>query len=729
MQLNPEQIEAVRHVEGPLLILAGAGSGKTRVIVHRIAHLIREKGVLPSRILAVTFTNKAAEEMKSRVQHILGGRSADVWISTFHSSCVKILRHSLSSVTSSSERRAAGSGLPPDRSNFVIYDDSDSMTLVKECLHDLRIDEKMLSPRGVHTRIQSAKNDLVGPDAYAMQVDDFFATRVAEIYRLYQKKLAANNALDFGDLIFRAVELLQKNPQILESDQDRFQYIMIDEYQDTNRAQYILTKILAAKHRNLCVVGDPDQSVYRWRGADIQNILNFESDYAGCKVVKLEQNYRSTQNILTIANNVIGHNSGRKGKTLWTENLAGEKAMIYVAKDEKDEARYVISEIMRRQQEGRKYNDFAIFYRTNAQSRIFEDELRKNRVPYIIFGGVRFYDRKEIKDLLSYVRILVNPRDSLNLKRIINVPPRGLGAKAIEHLENLASEKDITLYEAAGRADEIADMASTTRNRIRDFYRKMENLKTDAAEGKNVAALIQRILEETGYAEMLEREKTVESENRLENLGELLTVADDFDKSVPETSAALFLDQVALVGQTDTYDPEKGILPMMTLHLAKGLEFPVVFMVGLEEGLFPHSRSLDQAEELEEERRLCYVGMTRAREKLTLTLAERRRLYGGEQFNLPSRFLNEIPEALVEKIENKAPRFSEFEDSYASDDFDQREDDERLKIGSSVQHPTFGRGVIKRREGKGEQEKVTVYFHNGQIKTLMVKFANLTPEG
>lgn len=695
-----------------MLILAGAGSGKTRVIVHRIACLIKERRIPPQNILAVTFTNKAAEEMKSRVNQLLGARGTNIWISTFHSSCVRILRQSL----------------PRERSDFVIYDDDDSLTLIKGCLAEMKVEERALPPRAVSARIAAAKNDLMTPEACANLSGDFLVGQVASLYHLYQKKLVANNALDFGDLIFRAVDLLQQSPEILLRYQNLFRYILIDEYQDTNRAQYVLTKLLAGGSRNLCVVGDDDQSVYRWRGADIQNILNFESDYAGCKVIRLEQNYRSTKNILHIANQVISHNSGRKGKSLWTDNAAGGKAVVYVAQDEKDEARYAIGEIMRMQrEEHRLYNDFAIFYRTNAQSRVFEDELRKNRVPYTIFGGMKFYDRKEIKDILATLRVLVNPRDSLSLKRMINVPPRGLGAKAIEHLEQFASEKDLTLYESISRVAEISQMPSGTRNKITAYYQMMESLKRGIQEGQGLSVLMQRVVQETGYADMLEREKTVEAEGRIENIGELLNVADEFEKTTPGVTVAVFLDQVALVGQTDDFDPEKGILPMMTLHLAKGLEFPVVFLVGMEEGLFPHSRSLDELEALEEERRLCYVGLTRAREKVLLTLAGRRSLYGGDQFNLPSRFLEEIPEELVERIDHGTRRGEDVPEGQSdTDDFDQRPETERLKIGMSVSHPTFGLGVVRRREGSGGEQKVTVYFDNGQVKTLMVKFANLS---
>ncbi|HSA59686.1 MAG TPA: DNA helicase PcrA [bacterium] len=715
MELNPEQLKAVEHTEGPLLILAGAGTGKTRVITHRIAYLVQEKGVAPWNILAVTFTNKAAEEMRHRVHALLGLGKHDIWVSTFHSTCLRILRKSL----------------PPGENQFVIYDDDDTMTLIKKCMEDLKIEDRALPPRAVYARIAAAKNELVSAEQYANGVEDFFETKVAEVYKLYQRRLHENNALDFGDLIFRTVRLFQESPDVLKRYQDLFRYILIDEYQDTNRAQYVLTKLLADKHRNLCVVGDDDQSIYRWRGADIGNILNFEEDYPGCLVIRLEQNYRSTQTILSIANQVIAKNRGRKGKNLWTGEKGGEKAVVFVGADDREEARFVVEEIVRRQKaERRKYNDFAIFYRTNAQSRGFEDELRKNRVPYTIFGGMKFYERREIKDVLAYLRVLVNPKDSVNLKRIFNVPPRGLGTKSEESLEAFASEYEIPLYEAMGRVSEVAALNSGAKKKILEFHALMEALRASLNRGGGVAQVMEKVIDDTGYREMLEAEGTVEAEGRLENLDELLNVGEEFTKANSELKLADFLDQIALAGDTDNYDPAQGMVPMMTLHLAKGLEFPVVFLVGLEEGLFPHSRSLDDPEEMEEERRLCYVGLTRARKNVFLTLAARRRLYGGEQFNLPSRFLEEMPEELLQKTETgvrfrKAEDF--FHDDFATHDFDQSpQENSSYRVGLTVKHPSFGVGVVKKREGKGESEKVTVYFQNGLVKTLVVKYANLT---
>ncbi len=745
MDLNPEQLKAVQHNEGPLLILAGAGTGKTRVITHRIARLIRENIVAPWNVLAVTFTNKAAEEMRTRVAALFSERSSglpgdrergsggwgpegaaitpNIWISTFHSSCLRMLRRSL----------------PPGRNQFVIYDDDDTQTLVKRCLEELKIDDRSLSPRAVSARIAGAKNELITPELYLSKTQDYIETRVAEIYALYQRKLGENNAMDFGDLIFKAVTMLQSQPELLARYQDLFRYIMIDEYQDTNRAQYVLTRLLAGSHKNLCVVGDDDQSIYRWRGADIQNILNFEADYPGSLVIRLEQNYRSTQTILSIANRVIAKNAGRKGKSLWTQGAPGDKAVVYTARDERDEARFVVEEIQRRgHQEGRRFNDFAIFYRTNAQSRTFEDELLRHRIPYMIFGGMKFYERREIKDMLAYLRVLVNPQDSINLKRILNVPTRGIGGKAEERLEAFASEREIPLYAALGKASEIVELNTGAKKKILEFHQTMEKLRSEMRALPGVAKILERIIHETGYEEMLREEKTVEAEGRLENLEELLNVASEFEKTIeggasPE-GPAMFLDQVSLVGDTDTLDPAKGSVLLMTLHLAKGLEFPSVFLVGMEEGLFPHSRSLDEIAEMEEERRLCYVGVTRARKGLTLTLAARRRLYGGDQFNLPSRFLDEMPAEFLERhwgseesgmgAGRRKPPFYDDDHDF---EFDQSapEETSAMKNGAVVTHPTFGIGVVKKREGQGEGEKVTVYFKNGQIKTLVVKFANL----
>ncbi len=729
MELNPEQLVAVQHIDGPILVLAGAGSGKTRVIIQRIAYLVQEQHVSPYNILAVTFTNKAAGEMKERIARLLGGGSQSLWISTFHSACLRILRQSIDRL-----------GYPRD---FLVYDDDDQKTLLKNCLKELKLDDKVFPLKGVAAKINAAKNELIDPDHYGAKDQEFFVERMVELYRLYQRKLRENKALDFGDLICKCVELFQQHPQVLHHYQNLFRYIMIDEYQDTNHAQYVLVRLLASGHRNLCVVGDEDQSIYRWRGANVQNILDFEKDNPGTRVIKLEQNYRSTQTILTLATRVVENNQSRKGKVLWTQNEPGEKGLHFLAADERLEAGFVAEEITRLQlgQQAR-YSDCAIFYRTNAQSRVFEEELRRHKIPYKIFGGMKFYERMEIKDILAYLRLLIHPEDSVSLQRVLNVPARGIGQKTVESIMAEAMRAGISLYETIQRICEGG------KEKMRDFVQLIEGLKL-AMDELGLAALVEAVIDKSGYRAMLKKEGTIEAEGRLENLEELLNVLSEYateqaDREPRPTTRELlgtFLDEVALVGQTDNVDPEQGVVSLMTLHLAKGLEFPYVFLVGMEEGLFPHSRSLDEEEEMEEERRLCYVGITRARKKIYLTNAQRRRLYGGDQFNLPSRFLDEMPQELLEQAglpqgwgqkpkgrwgdevwsHEAMPSYDQPDPTYS----DHGESDAGVKIGMKVRHTLFGPGVIKRREGKGEGEKVTVYFEDGRVKVLMLKFANL----
>jgi DNA helicase II / ATP-dependent DNA helicase PcrA len=663
LDLNPEQQRAVQHTEGPLLILAGAGSGKTRVITSRIVHLISHN-IAPWNILAVTFTNKAAEEMRRRVSSLLDQRGESVWVSTFHSTCLRILRKHIDKL-----------GYNPE---FVIYDTSDQRALMKQCLAEMKVTERVIKPQGVLTRIDGAKNALITPEQQSLAATDTFEEMIADLYQLYQRKLKENNALDFGDLLMKAVQLFEEHPSILEYYQRLFQYIMVDEYQDTNHAQYRLVKNLAAQHKNICVVGDEDQSIYGWRGADISNILDFEKDFPGTVMVKLEQNYRSTQNILTAATKVIEYNAHRKGKVLWTESGDGEQPELYEARSDFEEARYVVQKMRElKTLEGRSWTDFAIFYRTNAQSRIFEDELRKQRVPYTIFGGTKFYERKEIKDVLAYLKVIVNSQDAVNLKRIINSPARGIGAKTLQNLEDFSRQKNIGLYETLSQTDQIRSLNQGIKKRVQHFYKIIEMLKRKYAE-MPPTDFVKFVMEESGYLDDLKSEQTLESEARLENLEELLNVIGNYEYQVEDPSLAGFLDQASLTEQTDDLDESQGILPLMTFHLAKGLEFPVVFMVGMEEGLFPHARSLDDEGEMEEERRLCYVGMTRAMERLYLTNAQRRRLYGGEQYNLPSRFLEEIPDEFLKKSGmHKMSRDSQ--DSYDAysfeDDFDQTVED------------------------------------------------------
>ncbi len=634
--LNESQKEAVVFEGGPLLILAGAGSGKTRVLTHRIAHFLA-RGIPSFNILGVTFTNKAAGAMRERVQKLT---HREVWISTFHSICLRILRQ---------EAEAAGLGR-----DFSIYDDNDQLVVIKECLEELGFGDKQVNPKAVRETISRAKDYLKGPAEMEKQIGDFFDEVTAKTYALYQKKLQAFQAVDFGDLIMKTVETFEKNPQVLEAYQERFKYILIDEYQDTNHAQYRFVTHLAAKYRQITVVGDPDQSIYSWRGADVSNILNFEKDYPQAKWIKLEQNYRSTTNILDAANALIEHNAMRKHKKLWSEKGTGERISLFEAGDEREEALYVVQQIFNYKTGGCSLQDMVVFYRVHAQSRILEDTLRKYKIPYRIVGGTRFYDRKEIKDLLAYLKVMVFPQDEIALKRILNVPQRGIGKKSIEALEKFRAEQGKTLYEAVLACGEVKALGPKVKQALRDFSDFVERLKKKKAESLP-SELFQEILEKTGYLLELEKERTIEAQSRIENIKEFIGVAYEFEENVLEENKDRmienFIESVSLQSDIDGWDPDEDTLTLMTLHTAKGLEFPVVFMVGMEEEIFPHVNSLSQSSaELEEERRLCYVGMTRAREKLHLTYASCRKLYGFRNFNLPSRFLNEIPHELYEHV-------------------------------------------------------------------------------
>ncbi len=634
--LNESQKEAVVFEGGPLLILAGAGSGKTRVLTHRIAYLLA-RGIPSFNILGVTFTNKAAGAMRERVQKLT---HREVWISTFHSICLRILRQ---------EAEAAGL-----RRDFSIYDDNDQLVVIKECLEELGFGDKQVNPKAVRETISRAKDYLKGPAEMAAQVGDFFDEVAAKTYALYQKKLQAFQAVDFGDLIMKTVETFEKNPQVLEAYQERFKYILIDEYQDTNHAQYRFVTHLAAQYRQITVVGDPDQSIYSWRGADVSNILNFEKDYPQAKWIKLEQNYRSTTNILDAANALIEHNAMRKHKKLWSEKGTGERISLFEAGDEREEALYVVNQIFNYKTGGYSLQNMVVFYRVHAQSRILEDTLRKYKIPYRIVGGTRFYDRKEIKDLLAYLKVMVFPQDEIALKRILNVPQRGIGKKSIEALEKFRAEQGKTLYEAVLACGEVKTLGPKVKQALRDFSGFVERLKKKKEESLP-SELFQEILEKTGYLLELEKERTIEAQSRIENIKEFIGVAYEFEENVLEENKDRmienFIESVSLQSDIDGWDPDEDTLTLMTLHTAKGLEFPVVFMVGLEEEIFPHVNSLSQSSaELEEERRLCYVGMTRAREKLHLTYASCRKLYGFRNFNLPSRFLNEIPHELYEHV-------------------------------------------------------------------------------
>jgi DNA helicase II / ATP-dependent DNA helicase PcrA len=625
--LNPTQLDAVEHTEGPLLILAGAGSGKTRVLTHRVAYLIDQGLAAPEEVLAITFTNKAAREMKDRVALLVGPDSRKMWVSTFHAFCARILRVHAEKLGYKRE--------------FTIYDGADQVRLVKRCIVELGKDPKRFNPRSFQAQISSAKNVLMAPDDFLRNTEGYIAENVAEVYDLYQKRLYENNAMDFDDLIMQTVALLELFPEVRERYQTRFKYIHVDEYQDTNHAQYRLVNLLAAGHRNLCVVGDDDQSVYSWRGADIRNILDFERDYPEAKVVKLEQNYRSTQTILDAANAVVANNASRKPKALWTAGGEGERIRIFAASDEYAEARFVVSEVERLIEGDASPREISVFYRTNAQSRALEDVLVREGVPYQVVGGVRFYERAEVKDAMAYLSVISNPDDSVSLERIINVPKRGLGNTSVAKLQDYARRNGASLYGALAEADAVG-LTGAAKKACRGVRDLIEGLRV-AAKEVPPAELIGAVLDESGYRKELEAEDTVEAESRLENLEELINAAREYERVEPEPTLEGFLQEQALYSDQDSLTSEGGSVTLMTLHNAKGLEFGHVFVVGMEEGTFPHARSLDE-HNLEEERRLAYVGITRARETLTLTHAKLRSSWGEREHRMPSRFLSEIPD-------------------------------------------------------------------------------------
>jgi DNA helicase-2/ATP-dependent DNA helicase PcrA len=644
-ELNEPQREAVVHVDGPLLILAGAGSGKTRVLTHRAAYLISEKRVPPYNILAVTFTNKAAKEMKNRVGELIGPRADLVWISTFHSLCARMLREDIAALGY--------------KRSFTILDESDQVAAIKKCLDDLNISGDMFKPKSVLSEISSAKNELTGQEEYMAGARDPRTRTIAQIYEAYQGILERDNALDFDDLIMLAVRLLREHPEILGKWQDRFRYLMVDEYQDTNHAQYILVKLLASKSRNLCVVGDDDQSIYEWRGADIRNILDFERDYPDARVVKLEQNYRSTQNILDAANRVIARNKGRKEKSLWTSRGPGSMIAVYSAENERDEGRFIADEIQRlASAEGRKYRDFAVLYRVNAQSRAIEEVFLNRGMPYKIVGGLKFYERREIKDVLAYLRVIENPEDSLALERIINVPRRGIGDATLGIAQKFAAEAGASLYQGVELAAKSPETPNRAKNGLVQFLELIQGLVSKKGKA-TVSQLVEMVLENTGYIRELEREQTLEAEGRIENLRELLTVTQEFEARQSQNVAeneeesdgsmniGAFLEEVSLLTDLDRADLSDDSITLMTMHAAKGLEFPVVFMAGMEENVFPLARSAHDDRSLEEERRLCYVGITRAKDRLYLVHAVTRMIYGSTMVNSPSRFLGEVPEDLL----------------------------------------------------------------------------------
>ncbi|KXS44478.1 MULTISPECIES: DNA helicase PcrA [unclassified Candidatus Frackibacter] len=706
--LNPQQKEAVQYVEGPLLVLAGAGSGKTRVLTHRIAYLIQEKGVDPYNILAVTFTNKAASEMQERIEKLIAKDSEALWMSTFHSIAVRILR-----------REANKLGYD---NNFVIYDTTDQKSVIKDIIkNELDLDTKQFKPRSILNQISNAKNELVDVDTYQERVGSYFERIVGEVYELYQTRLKNNNAFDFDDLIMKTVELFSEYELVLEYYQERFKYILIDEYQDVNHAQYKLVNLLAREYQNICVVGDDDQGIYGFRGADISNILNFEKDYPDVKVVKLEQNYRSTEKILDAAFYVVRNNQGRKPKKLWTDNVGGEPLQLYKAHNEREEAQYIAKEILKNRANGDlDYSDFAILYRTNAQSRVLEDVLIKEGIPYRMVGGLKFYDRKEIKDILGYLRLIYNPADDVSLQRIINVPKRGVGATTVQRLNEFANDNNISLYEAVQRVDEISTISSRFSAKVSKFGAIISYLRQQADE-VDALELARKLLDETGYLRMLQEEGTDQARSRVENIKELLTVIEEYVNEGDDTSIGGFLEEVALVADIDNLEDDADAIIMMTLHSAKGLEFPVVFLSGMEEGLFPHSRSLDATEDIEEERRLCYVGMTRAEEKLYLTHAVARRVYGKDSYNPPSRFLSEIPDDLFanQKKESQKKKLNKEEKS------SKENSEKEYQVGEEVEHPKWGLGRIVSTTSSGKDLQVSVAFPNKGVKKLLVDYAPL----
>lgn len=731
--LNKEQLDAVQTINGPMLILAGAGSGKTKVLTCRIAHLLQQ-GVRPYRILAITFTNKAAAEMRERVDRMAGAAARDVWLFTFHAFCARLLRYELENLSGYAN-------------NFAIYDTSDSKNLIKQVLKEMNLDEKRFPLPAIISHISNAKNALLLPDAYAREASGYYEQQVAKIYDAYQKKLQANNAVDFDDLLLLALRLLQENPAVREKYQRKFDYLMVDEYQDTNHAQYLLTKLLAAGHRNICVVGDADQSIYGWRGADIQNILDFEKDYPDAKLVKLEQNYRSTQVILDAANAVIDNNSGRKPKNLWTANGNGSEIIYYQANDERDEARYVIENMQKLQMnEGAKLGDMAVLYRTNAQSRVFEEMLIKSGIAYTMVGGTKFYERKEIKDALAYLRLLYNPHDSLSLLRIINVPRRGIGDATLARLQEYANASGQSLFEVVTNAADVPGLASRFANKLDELSELLFELMGEAADVP-VKQLLDDVLLKTGYLEELQSSKDPQDESRVENLKEMLSVTEEFavkcERNGEEPTLENFLADVALVADIDDAELGEEAVTLMTLHSAKGLEFPDVFLVGMEEGIFPHSRTLMDENEIEEERRLCYVGITRAEKHLFLSNARTRTIYGRTQYYTPSRFLQEVPRNLVHVIKRPVvqrpamtsqvhkPTAKEnanwFEQHKAS--FFPRESSAAagcsFHVGDKVMHKKWGVGTIVTAKAADDGQEVTVAFAGGGIRSLLTKYAKL----
>ena len=756
--LNDKQYEAVINHEGPSLVIAGAGSGKTKVLTHKIAYLMQEKGIKPWNILAITFTNKAANEMKERVEKLVGELARDMWIGTFHSICVRILRRYIDRIGFDS--------------SFVIFDTSDQKSLIKACLKELNLDDKVFTDRSIQFEISNAKNEMLEPDMYeARAKGDFRKEKIASVYTIYQERLRNNNAIDFDDIINFTIKILTQNPDVLEYYTQKFQYVLVDEYQDTNKAQFMLVSLLASRYGNITVVGDNDQGIYSFRGADISNILNFERDFPGTKIIKLEQNYRCTKNILNVANSVIKNNEVKYDKNLWTKNEEGNLPNVYKAEDEYDEARYIVEQINHvRTQEYCKYSDFAILYRMNAQSRAIEDILVREEIPYKMIGGLKFYERKEIKDIIAYLRLIYNPNDNLSFARIINEPKRGIGKTSIDQIQKIAKDNQTSMYEVMKHALEYG--LNRVYANAKEFIEVIEELREMQKE-LPISELIKETLQKTGYIKALESEHTIEAENRIANLEEFLTVAIEFEEQIAENTLAEFLESITLSSDVDNLEQNQDSVTLMTLHSAKGLEFPNVFLVGMEEGIFPGYKSIGEPKELEEERRLCYVGITRAKNNLYFTCAKHRTIFGSTSYNQISRFIEEIPEQYVQGMEqlqndlqqsndnspyaweykktnqninsykidkNKQEQLKDKVNKIQSNTYNFRSPESFLqsitnkpkqidlsiyKAGKRVYHKKFGEGTINYCEQEGDDLKVDITFDKVGHKRLMAKFAGL----
>ena len=748
--LNDKQYEAVTNTEGPCLVIAGAGSGKTKVLTHKIAYLMQEKRILPWNILAITFTNKAANEMKERIEMLVGEAAKEMWVGTFHSICVRILRKFIDRIGFDS--------------SFIIFDTTDQRTMVKQILKELEYDEKIFSDRSVISEISNAKNEMLEPEEYLVRAQgEFRKEKIAEVYKIYQRKLKENNAIDFDDIINYTIKILMENEDVLQYYSDKFKYILVDEYQDTNKSQFTLVTMLASKHGNITAVGDNDQGIYSFRGADISNILNFEKDFPGTKIIKLEQNYRCTGNILNVANAVIKNNEVKYDKKLWTENEKGELPKVFTADNEYDEGRYIVEQIEHlRREEQLKYSDFAVLYRMNTQSRAIEEILRREAIPYKIIGGLKFYERKEIKDTISYLRLIQNPSDNLSLNRIINEPKRGIGKTSLDNIASIAEQANTSMYEIIKNAEQYG--LNRVYSNSREFVNFIENIRAQKDE-MTISELIKKILKDSGYTAALENEKTQEAENRIANLEEFLNVAIEFEEESAENGLSDFLEGITLSSDLDNMEETEESVTLMTLHSAKGLEFPVVFLVGMEEGVFPGYKSIVEQKELEEERRLCYVGVTRAKEKLYLTNSKQRTTFGSTTHNPPSRFLQEIPKELLDGYEepasipesnytwsygsrsnsdvkiykNSEPVYAaaksnngfafrtaeSFLNNLTKNNEPKNVDLSGYQSGVRVYHKKFGEGTINYVEEEGNDLKVDINFDKVGHKRLMAKFANL----